>query len=412
MKKQLQTQFFKTIGFRLVCCGVLLSATSPGMAEGKPSRGQAVSSESKARINITGTVKDSKGEPLPGVSVKVKGTTTGTTSDINGVFRLNLPTGDETLVLSFVGFKTQEVKVGGKTTLSVTLMDDSKALEEVVIVGYGIQKKAHLTGAVETVKPAEIQDLPVSNLSAAIAGRSLGVGVSGGTTRPGVAGTITIRNESSAAKDASSGPLYVIDGVIQISANGSTDNTLFNQLDPSEIENISILKDASAAIYGSRAAKGVILVTTKKGKAGKPRISYSGSYGNNNRPYKPDMMNAYQFASYFNIMNGPNGSNLGKTSANPQNYLFSQDELDYFKNVSYDWLDPAWSSSYNTQHNVNVSGGTETATYFANIGYFKQNGNIGKNDYDRWNFRAGAEVKAAKSLKVTLQVSGNYANLV
>jgi len=369
----------------------------------------AKSALSTARENVTGTVRDEQGEPLPGVTVKIKGTNTATTTDVNGVYRINLPTGNETLVFTFVGYKTQELAVNGRTNLDIALFEDTKSLDEVVIVGYGSQKKSSLTGSIVDIKASEIEDLPVSNLGTAIAGRLLGVGVSGGTTRPGSTSRITVRTPNPfLSKDGgSTEPLYVIDDVVQVTAAGQPDNTLFNSLDPSEVESISVLKDASAAIYGSRAANGVILVKTKRGKEGKPRISYSGSYAINDEAYRPKMMSAYEFGQYYNIMNGPNGA-----KANPGvDAFFSQDELDYFKGINYDWLEDAWSSASNMRHTISATGGANKATYFANVSYYTQDGNIGALDYKRWNFRAGSDVNVASNLKVGLQVSGNYSDL-
>ena len=311
MKLVKRSQLHMGAGSYKACSSVLLAlllsgSTYAGTHEATASKAK-LNYERTVRANVTGTVKDSKGEPLPGVSVKIKGTTTGTTTDVNGVFRLNLPTGNETLVFSFLGFRTLEVAAKGQTTINVTLSEDTKALEEVVVVGYGTQKKAHLTGSVVDIKASEIEDLPATNLSAALAGRLLGVGVSGGIARPGSAGTITVRNPNPfTGKEAINSPLYVIDDVIQLDGQGKPDNTLFNSLDPAEIESVSILKDAAAAVYGTRAANGVILVTTKQRKEGKPRITYSGSYAINDEAYRPKMLSAYQFGMYMNIMNGMN----------------------------------------------------------------------------------------------------------
>ncbi len=369
------------------------------------------SSEIKAAsrfVNITGVIKDDKGEPLPGVAVKIKGTNTGTVTDVNGVFRLNLPTGNETLVISYIGFNSQEVAVAGKTQLNIVLESSTSKLNEVVVVGYGTQKKAHLTGSVVEVDVEEFEELPATNIGAALAGRVLGVGSSGGTSRPGSKASITVRKPITYGKDVGTGdPLYVIDGVIQVNAQNQPDATLFNNLDPAEIESLSILKDASAAVYGVRGANGVIIITTKKGKVGKPRISYNGSYSLNDEAYRTKMMNAYQFGQYFNIMNGPNGENILPTNSNYKNRIFTEDELEHFKTLNYDYLDDAWSSSYNTRHAINVSGGAERATYFAGVSYSKENGNLGTLDYNKWNFRAGSDIQVASNFKVGLQVSGN-----
>lgn len=359
-------------------------------------------------INVSGTVKDSKGEPLPGVTVTIKGTKTSTATDVNGVFRLNLPTGNEILVFKFLGFESKEVKPNGGSGLTVVLEESTSTLNEVVVVGYGEQKKAHLTGSVVEVKMEEIEDLPATNIGSALAGRVLGVGVSGGTSRPGSKASLSVRKPIVYGKDSGTGdPLYVIDGVIQVDARNNPDVTQFNNLDPAEIEGISILKDAAAAVYGVKGANGVVLVTTKKGKAGKPRISYNGSYSLSDEAYRTKMMNAYQFGQYFNIMNGPYGENIQQSNTNYPNRIFSADEMEYFKTLNYNWLDDAWKASYNTRHAINVSGGAEKATYFAGVSYNKNNGNIGTLDYNKWNFRAGSDIQVASNFKVGLQVSGN-----
>lgn len=391
----------KVLTMILICLFVLPCSVSTAFAA-NPAMVNSGRASVAARINITGTVKDAKGEPLVGVTVRIKGTKSGTSTDVNGVYRLNLPVGNETLVFTYVGFQTKEVVAKG-TSMDVQLAESSNNLDEVVVVGYGTQKKAHLTGSVVDIKAETIADIPVSNLGAALSGRLQGVGVSGGNSRPGSKATLTIRN---AVPGGGGSPLYVIDGVIQMDGQNQPDNTLFNNLDPSEVDNISVLKDAAAAVYGVRGANGVVLVTTKKGKTGPPKISYSGSVSLNDEAYRTKMMSAYQFAQYINVMNGPNGSKLA-ASANPRNFFFSDDELEKFKTTNYDWLDGAWSSSYNSRNTLSLSGGAEKATYFASVGYNKQDGNLGTLDYNRWNFRAGTDVQVASNLKVALQVSGN-----
>lgn len=371
------------------------------------------SAVSTLRENVTGTVKDSKGEPLPGVSVKIKGTTTGTTTDVNGVYRINLPTGNETLVFSFIGFKTMEIAAKGRTSLDVLLQEDAQSLETVIVTGYGgTTTKGASTGAIDNLDAAEIEDLPLGNLGAALAGRMLGLSVSGGTSRPGSTAQLTIRNPMSLAKDGGNNePLYIIDDVIQVSADGRPDNTLFNNLDPSEVESISILKDAAAAIYGSRAANGAVIVKTKRGKAGKPRVSYSGSFAVNDEAYRSKVLSAYEFAQYMNIRNGANGSEKAISSANDARYSFTQSELEKLRNVNYDWLDNAWSSASNMRHTFNVSGGAEKATYFANVSYYTQDGNLSSLDYNKWTFRAGTDVNLLAGLKAGLQIGGVYDDL-
>jgi TonB-linked SusC/RagA family outer membrane protein len=358
-------------------------------------------------ITISGKITDKKtGQPLEGASIKVKNTKESTLTDANGAYTIKAPSSESVIVVSHVGYGFYEGRIGDGTQ-NIQLENIAADLDEVIVVGYGTQKKSHLTGAVETIKAKEIEDLPISNLGAALSGRVLGLSVSGGTSRPGSQAQLTIRNPVSLAKDGgNNNPLYIIDGVIQVTSQGLNDATLFNSLDPSEVESISVLKDGAAAIYGSRGANGAIVVQTKRGKSGKPRISYSGSYAINDEAYRTKMMSAADLARYINIVNGPNGANV--TNASDRTRFFSQDELDHFATINHDWLDMAWKSAYNTRHTINIGGGAEKATYFANVSYYSQDGNLGKLEYAKWTYRAGADVNVANGLKAGLQVAGNY----
>lgn len=357
---------------------------------------------------LTGKVTDKSNNnaPLAGVSIKVKNGTQTATTNPEGNFSITVPSNESIITFTHVGYGVVETKAG-PGTLSIQMENLTSDLNEVIVVGYGNQKKAHLTGAVETIKAKEIEDLPVGNLGVALAGRVLGVNVSGGTSRPGSAATLTIRNPLSLAKDGgNNSPLIVIDGVIQVTSQGGNDMTLFNSLDPSEVEGVTFLKDGAAAIYGSRASNGAIIVTTKRGSSGKPRISYSGSVATNNEAYRTKMMSPSELAKYINIINGPNGANV--LDPNDRTRFFSQDEIAHFSSNGYDWLNEAWQSSYNTRHAINVSGGSDKATYFANVSYYQQNGNLGKLDYSKWTYRAGSDVTVATGFKVGLQVAGVY----
>jgi TonB-linked SusC/RagA family outer membrane protein len=376
-------------------CGVLLFALLSLSSFAQKTNGD--------KIIITGNVIDNTGLGLPGVNVVEKGTKNGVSTDMDGRYKIAVNKG-AVLSFAFIGMDTVEKTAGNQTIINVTLKDSSTELEQVVIVGYGSQKKTNLTSAVETVKMSEIRDLPVGDIGTAIAGRVLGVGVSGGATRPGVKSSLTIRKPYSLAKDGGNlNPLYVIDGVLQIDAQGFNDSTVFDNLDSSEVETISFLKDASAAIYGARSAQGVVLVTTKKGSKGAPKFSYSGSYGVNDKTYQTKVLNAYEFGQYINIMNGKNGFDQ---TANDKQYFFSQDELEYFKTLKNTYLDDEWSSSYSMRHNLNVSGGDDKATYFAGISYYEEDGNLSTLDYNKWNFRAGTDVNLSSNWKAGLQMSG------
>ncbi|MFD0990037.1 SusC/RagA family TonB-linked outer membrane protein [Mariniflexile jejuense] len=369
--------------------------------------------DANSKKTVTGTVVDATGIPLPGVNIIEKGTSNGVVSDFDGNFSLSVKS-KGILVFTFIGMKKAEYSVDGKTILKVTLQEDTESLDEVVVVGYGTQKREAVTGSVATVKMSEIEDLPVGNLASALVGRVLGVSVSGGESRPGSQAQITIRQPSTFAKDGGSlNPLYVIDGVVQIDpSNGQNDATLFNNLDASEVESISFLKDASAAIYGSRSAQGVVLVTTKRGKKGPAKFSYSGNFSISDEAYRTEMLNAYEYGKVFNIMNTQNptvGSTYDPTNPAPNsNYFFSPNELAHFKTLNFDALDDNWKSASTQRHNINLTGGTDDATYFGGISYYTQDGNLGTLNYDRWSFRAGSSVNLAKGFKADFQVSGYF----
>lgn len=350
----------------------------------------------KTNQAVSGTVKDAGGLALAGVSIRIKGTKTGTSSNAKGEFKLEVTKSDDVLVFSLVGYSTKEVSVGDRSSINIVLEENNAALDEVVVVGYAQQKKSHLTGAVAQIDMKAIEDIPVGSLSAALVAQQPGVGVSGGTSRPGDAAQITIRNPSLLSKDGGSlRPLYVIDNVIR-----SEDD--FNTLDVSEVENISILKDAAAAIYGARGGYGVVVVTTKKGKNGVPRFSYSTSYGVSNANL-PSMMNGYELATFANDYNFIGG----KKATDANSVIYTQDELDHFKANSQDWLSLAWKPSHVTRHALSVSGGNDRATYFAGITYNEQDANFDNISFSKWTFRASTEVKVAKNVRASLGVSGD-----
>ncbi|MDR3252301.1 MAG: carboxypeptidase-like regulatory domain-containing protein, partial [Tannerella sp.] len=257
------------------------------------------SQERQQSLRITGTVTDADGEALPGATVVEKGTTNGTAADADGKFSLTV-SGNATLQVAFVGYITQEIKATDKP-LVIKLIENTQALEEVVIVGYGTQKKVSLTGAVATLKPAEIQNVPTGNLTNALAGRISGVTIQsndGGI--PGESASFQIRGRSTwhtGTDQSKNEPLFVIDGVVR-------DKFAFDGLNANEIDQLSVLKDASAAaVYGARAANGVVLVTTKRGKSGKPMISYAGSVGYNTPTMIPVRETAYEHTLATNSYN-------------------------------------------------------------------------------------------------------------
>ncbi|HEV7380978.1 MAG TPA: TonB-dependent receptor plug domain-containing protein, partial [Dyadobacter sp.] len=248
-------------------------------AESKPLLTKAKYAREVSAVNktITGKVTDENGEGLPGTSVLVKGTTTGTVSDTEGNFSLSVPDAGGTLVVSSVGYLTKEIVIGNNTTINIELDADSKALTEVVVVGYGSQLKKEITGSVQTVKSEELKDIPVSQVTQKLQGRLAGVQINQTTGKPGQGMSVRIRGQVSVS--AGSDPLYVIDG-FPITGN-------IGAMNPDEIEDISILKDAaSTSLYGSRAANGVVLITTKKPKSGQTNVSLNAFYGTQNVPEK------------------------------------------------------------------------------------------------------------------------------
>ena len=357
-----------------------------------------------------GVVVDTTGEPIIGASVKVVGTTTGTITDLDGKFMVVVPSGKQ-VEISYIGYITQVLSDFKQT--KIELKEDTQQLDEVVVVGYGTQKKAHLTGAIATVSMDDIQDLASGNLASTLSGMVNGLSVSGGDARPGENARINIRQNDvlSDIGGTASEPLYVIDGYIypvEVKIGDVTENlgaTAFNNLDPSVIESISVLKDAAAAVYGARAANGVILVTTKRGKQGAPKISYSGTFGVVDEVSRAKMLNAYQYGQLWNAVRAADPTDV---SINLQNDLFQADELNAMKGLNYDLLDKYWKAALTQKHSINMTGGSERANYFGGISYFDQDGNLGNLDYNRWNYRAGVDVKISKWLKASLQVSGDY----
>ncbi|WP_163407974.1 SusC/RagA family TonB-linked outer membrane protein [Flavobacterium ajazii] len=358
---------------------------------------------SGGQIKIKGTVTDNSGLLLPGVNVTEKSSKNTVTTDYSGKYEISVKPG-ATLVFSFIGMKKTEIPLNGRTNLDVKLQEDSNVLDDIVVVAYGKQKKNNVTGAIVTIKPDDIRDLPVSNLAEALRGLTPGVNVNNanGSSRPGGAADITIR-QSFGFTNATSlfkVPLIVIDDMVQIDPqSGLPTQEAFNRLDPSEIENITILKDGSAAIYGARASQGAIIVKTKRGKEGKAKLSYYAQFAVNDAVSHQKTMNAYEHGVWKNRFLS---SNL---EANQSKY-FSQDELEEMKGLDYDWLKKAWKPALQQRHVLNVSGGTDKVTYFAGGAFFTQGANLGNQDYKKWNFRTGTTIKVTNNLELSASVSG------
>lgn len=323
---------------------------------------------------IVGVVTDERGEPIVGANVVEKGTSNGTITDLEGKFSLTVSE-KSVLIVSYIGYNTQDVTVTSKTVYNIQLEEDSQALDEVVVVGYGTQKKVNLTGSVASVSSDEIKDRVQTDVLSSIQGTVPGVTI---VSRPGKDVSINFRGRGNLG---TSEPLYVIDGAI-------ADATFFSNLDPNSIESISFLKDAaSSAIYGSRAAYGVVLVTTKQGKDGRMEVSYSGMVGMKAPTYTQDLVNSWEYAELYNEALYNTNPSAGK------NQGYSDEEINLFRNgtkpdlyPNTNWVDllfDDWTAT--TKHSLNFSGGTKKLRYFAGLGYVYDTENIRNRDTRRYN---------------------------
>ncbi|WP_198045131.1 SusC/RagA family TonB-linked outer membrane protein [Spirosoma montaniterrae] len=320
-------------------------------------------------VTISGTVVDEKGSGLPGVSVVVKGTSQGTVTDPQGKYSLSVSGPGVTLVFSFVGYLSQEIVVGNQSTLNVSLTPNDKILEEVVVVGYGTQRRANVTGAIGSIKTSDINNITTANSSALIQGKVSGVRVENAGGAPGAGVSVIVRGTGTFGNDQ---PLYVIDGNI---------TTSMDFLNPNDIESIEILKDASAAaIYGNRAANGVVLVTTKQGGTGQTRINFSAKVGIQGPTNRLDFMNARQYADYINQA----ADNDGQPRAPANTTAFNPA-------IDTDWQKLSISGSAPVQdYSLNLSGGNENAKFYISGQYFDQKGIVVNSGFKRYNFRANS----------------------
>lgn len=352
---------------------------------------------------VTGRVADEANQPLSGVTVAVKGTTVGSITDAKGEYSVNAPAGSVVLVFSYIGYVTEEVPLNGQTTVNVTLLPDLKSLSEVVVVGYGTVKKSDLTGSVSSVKAAELTQTPIANLVQGLQGRAAGVQITQNSGAPG--GNISIRIRGNNSLTGSNEPLYVIDG-IPIGSGGDVarggvgfGNTAGNvqnplsSLNPSDIESIEILKDASAtSIYGTRGANGVVLVTTKRGKAGKTSITYDAYYGIQQVGRKLEMMNATEFARMENEI-------IGNTSLYP-----NPDSL----GTGTDWQDLIFRTAPIQSHQISVLGGNDKTVFNVSANYFRQDGIVIGSDFTRGSIRLNLDNTVNNRLKVGVNFTTTF----
>lgn len=367
------------------------------------------------KVSVTGRISDDKGNPVPGATVKEKGTSNVTMSNTDGNYKISVNKGS-TLEIAFIGYATKTITVGDQSQLNVTLLDDAaQSLDEVVVVGFGKQKKVNLTGAVGTVDAKALENRPVQNVSQALQGLVPGLNISQNNGSLESTASINIRGTGTIGS-SSSNPLILIDGM-----EGS-----LNALNPQDVESISVLKDAAASsIYGSRAAFGVILVTTKRGKSGKVQVNYNNSFRQTRPVLLPEMMDSYTFALYFNdaSTNGGNaphfdaaslqrikdyqdGKITSSTIPNPNNkqvwadgYAFGNDNIDWYKAMYL-------NHSYSQEHNLSLTGGTDATSYYLSGNYLDQAGTMRFNQdgYGRY----GATVKI--NTKISDFLTANYSN--
>jgi TonB-linked SusC/RagA family outer membrane protein len=348
-------------------------------------------------ITVKGTVVDKTGAALPGVTVTLKATTIGTQTDANGHFSISAPV-NGTLRFTFVGYNAKEVAVNSQMVVNVTLQENTTDLNEVVVIGYGTQKKATVTGAISSVSSADLKDQQVTRLDDALEGRAAGVTVTATSGAPGAAPKVTIRGQNSLGD---SDPLYVVDGQIW-------DNGGYDSINPNDIESLQVLKDASAAIYGSRASNGVVLITTKKGAIGTPKITYNFYYGNQSVSKKVGLADGTQYAQLRNESTSNEYINTyGSLTAGPGYVAPFANPSQY--GTGTNWQDQIFGNAPISQHNLAISGGTDKSNYFTSVGYLDQQGIVTPqySDYKRMNFRVNSSSKPKSWL--TYGENFNYA---
>jgi TonB-linked SusC/RagA family outer membrane protein len=375
---------------------------------------------------IKGIVKDGTGEPVAGASLAVKGMTIGTVSDIDGSFSLDIPE-NATLSISYLGFLPKEIKVGGKTVFDINLEENTQALDEVVVVGYGVQKKRDLTGAVSSIKMNDSPTGTLSTIGHALAGKAAGLRVTQATAQPGAGTTFRVRGQTSI--NASNDPLIIVDGFpISKSAStgsgnrysaGSQDNVL-EMINPSDVESIEVLKDASAtAIYGSRAGHGVIIITTKRGKAGKPNVTYSGNVSAQTIASNYKLLDAPEYMRLSNMYElekwrrdkgeGAYAAYVTPRPNMPDAYTPKYTEAEIANAKTTDWIDEVTRTGVQQSHNVSIAGGSDKSKYLASLNYFDQKGILKNSNMQRFTINLNNDYEFSRYVKggLTFNISRN-----
>ena len=353
------------------------------------------------QITITGTVTDEQGETLPGVNVVIKGTNIGVVTNMDGVFNITVPNEDAVLAFSFVGYTSREIKVGNQRIMSVVMNEDTRQIEEVVVTGYGTQRKSTLTGSISSVSNQELTVTKNENVVNMLSGKMPGLRITQRNAQPGQYNTvIDIRGYGD--------PYFVIDGVPR-------DKDYFSRMDPEEIETISILKDAAASVFGLRAANGVMLVTTKSGTAqeGKVDFTYSGNYTWQQMIYVPHGVRTDQ---WWTLRNEQIWQDFNNNYSQRQEAWKSQEDFNAYNSGAikdYDWVDKVFRNfTPQTQHNLSINGGNENLRYFISLGYSRQDGSYSSGSLwsERWNFRTNMDAKITKRLSTRVSIGAILVN--
>jgi len=346
---------------------------------------------------LTGKVSDSKGVTLPGVSIKIKGTSVGTTTNLDGRYTIDVPDNNSVLVVTYVGYITQELPVNGRSTLDISLVEDVQGLEEVVVVGYGTQKKVNLTGSVASVSSEQLEKRAATKSSLVLQGQMSGIQVRQGGGNPASNGASLVVRGQGTFSAAGTSPLVLVDGI----------EASLDFVDPNDIQSVSVLKDAaSAAIFGSKAANGVILVETKKGIVGKPVFTYNSYVGKSEATMVPEMINSWEYAEVINQVFVDAGAAKRYSDADIAKFRSGEDPVNF---PNFDHIGNLFNSGngISNRHDISVRGGSEQTQYMFSLGYYNENGIITKNDANRYNIRVNLDSRLNDKLKFSLKMAGN-----
>lgn len=370
-KKNYGLKIFLLLTFSLLFAGELLAQTT---------------------IPIKGSVLGEDNLPLPGVNVKVKGNPIGTSTNIDGKYTIDIPGENSTLIFSYIGYNVQEVPVNGRKIIDLVLIQDKKALDEVVVVGYGTRRKKEITGSVASIKSSELTQTPVVNVAQGLQSRVSGVQVNQNSGSPG--GSVSVRIRGTNSITGTSEPLYVVDGIQISNGGGVTDVSPLSTINPGDIESVDILKDASAtAIYGARAANGVVLITTKRGKKGATQVTFDSYFGVQNVSKMLPTLNGTQYAQLEN--------EVFKNNAYPDPASFGE---------GVNWQKLIFREAYMQNHQLSISGGSEKTTLALSANYFDQEGVIINSDFKRYSYRLNVDHRISDKIKIGSSIFGSYSS--